>query len=62
MKRTIRTAVNNGRTRLIIFLLGDPQILKGAEGRQDGTSDPDRVFTLGRSNNLNLGEEEREKY
>ena len=49
--------MNDGRTRLVIFLLGDPQILKGTEGRQDGTSDPDRVFTLGRSNNLDLEEE-----
>jgi len=34
-------AMNNARTRLIILLLGAPEVLERAEGRQDGTTDPD---------------------
>merc|ERR1712186_7635 len=46
--------VDNGWAALIIFLLGDPHLLEGGEGRQDGSSDPDGVFPLRWSNNLDL--------
>merc|ERR1740124_545069 len=47
-------AVDNGWATLIILLLGEPHLLEGGEGRQDGTSDPDGVFPLWRSNDLDL--------
>merc|ERR1711931_364548 len=46
--------VDNGWAALIVFLLGDPHLLEGGKGRQDGSSDPDGVFPLRRSNNLDL--------
>ena len=46
--------MDNRRTRLIVFLLGDPHLLEGGERRQDGSTDPDRVFPLGRSDDLDL--------
>merc|ERR1711931_543664 len=46
--------VDNGWAALIVFLLGDPHLLEGGKGRQDGSSDPDRVFPLRGSNNLDL--------
>jgi hypothetical protein len=47
-------AVNNLRARLVVFLFADPHLLKRGEGRQDGATDPDRVFSLGRSNDLDF--------
>merc|ERR1719361_2303487 len=47
-------SVNNGWTAFIIFLFGDPHLLEGREGGQDGATDPYRVFPLRRSNNLDL--------
>ena len=47
-------AVHNCRTRLIIFLLGDPHLLEGGKRCQDGASNPDRIFTLWGSNDLDL--------
>ena len=46
--------VHNGWAGLVIFLLGDPHLLEGGEGSQDGASDPYRVFTLRGSNDLDL--------
>merc|ERR1712088_834488 len=46
--------VNNGWATLIVFLLGDPHLLEGGEGRQDGSSDPDGVFPFWGSNDLDL--------
>merc|ERR1712102_57316 len=46
--------VDNGWAALIVFLLGDPHLLEGGEGRQDGASDPDGVFPLRGSNDLDL--------
>merc|ERR1711978_559827 len=46
--------VNNGWAAFIIFLLGDPHLLEGGKGRQDGSSDPDGVFPLRGSNDLDL--------
>merc|ERR1719347_1563549 len=47
-------AVDNGWATFIILLLGDPHLLEGGEGGQDGSSDPDRVLPLWGSNNLDL--------
>merc|ERR1712113_503296 len=46
--------VDNGWAALIVFLLGDPHLLEGGEGRQDGATDPDGVFPLRWSNDLDL--------
>ena len=45
-------AVDNRRTTLIVLLLGDPHLLEGGEGGQDGTTDPDGVFSLGGCDDL----------
>merc|ERR1711893_51656 len=47
-------AVDNGWAALVVFLLGDPHLLEGGEGGKDGASDPDGVFPLWRSNDLDL--------
>jgi len=47
-------SVDNARTRLVVFLLGDPHSLEGGEGSEDGATDPDRVLTLRRSDDLDL--------
>merc|ERR1719320_2097083 len=47
-------AVDNGWAALIILLLGNPHLLKGGEGGQDGSSDPDGVLPLWWSNDLDL--------
>merc|ERR1711931_119781 len=46
--------VDNGWAALIVFLLSDPHLLEGGKGRQDGSSDPDGVFPLRGSNDLDL--------
>jgi len=46
--------VDNGWAGLVILLLGDPHLLEGGEGGQDGSSDPDRVLPLWWSNDLDL--------
>merc|ERR1712026_500159 len=46
--------VDNGGTALVVLLLGDPHLLEGGEGGQDGATDPDRVLPLRRSNDLDL--------
>merc|ERR1712173_525036 len=45
-------SVDNGRARLVILVLGNPHLFEGGEGSKDGSSNPDRVFPLRRSNNL----------
>ena len=45
-------AVHNGGACLIVFRLGDPHLLKGAEGSQDGATDPDAVLPLRWSDHL----------
>merc|ERR1739847_114639 len=47
-------AVDNAGASLIKLLLGDPHFLEGGEGSQDGATDPDGVFSLGRSDDLDL--------
>lgn len=44
--------MDNGWTCLIILLLADPHLLEGGQRGQDGAPNPDRVFTLRGSNNL----------
>merc|ERR1719486_493240 len=46
--------VDNGWAAFVVFLLGDPHLLEGGKGRQDGSSNPDRVFPLRGSNDLDL--------
>merc|ERR1719495_2175612 len=47
-------AVDNGGAALVVLLLGDPHLLEGGEGSEDGSSDPDRVLPLGGSDDLDL--------
>merc|ERR1712168_1254743 len=47
-------AVNNGGSTLVVLLLGDPHLLEGGEGRQDGATDPDGVLPLRGSDDLDL--------
>ena len=46
--------MDNGWAAFVVLLLGDPHLLEGGEGSQDGASDPDRVLSLGRSDDLDL--------
>ena len=46
--------MDNGGAALVVLLLGDPHLLEGGEGGQDGSSDPDGVLPLGRSDDLDL--------
>ena len=46
--------MNDRRPGFVIFFLGDPHLLESGEGGQDGASDPDGVFPLGRSDDLDL--------
>merc|ERR1711988_1377532 len=46
--------VDNGWAALVVLLLGDPHLLEGGQGRQDGSSDPDGVLPLRWSNDLDL--------
>merc|ERR1712176_119647 len=46
--------VDNGGAALVVLLLGDPHLLEGGEGSQDGTSDPDGVLPLRRGNDLDF--------
>merc|ERR1719300_25773 len=47
-------AGDDGWAALIVLLLGDPHLLEGGEGSKNGASDPDRVFPLWGSNDLDL--------
>merc|ERR1712055_549537 len=46
--------VHDGWATFIVLLLGDPHLLEGGEGRQDGSTDPDGVLPLRGSNDLDL--------
>ena len=46
--------MDDGWARLIVLLLGDPHLLEGGEGGQDGATDPYGVFPLGGSDDLDL--------
>merc|ERR1712094_114263 len=47
-------AVDDGRARLVVFGLGDPHLLEGGEGGEDGAANPHGVLALRRSNDLDL--------
>jgi len=47
-------AVDNARAGFIVFLLRDPHLLEGGQRGQDGSTDPDGVFTLRGSDDLDL--------
>jgi hypothetical protein len=47
-------SVDNSGAGLVVLLLGDPHLLEGGQGSQDGSSDPDGVFTLRGSDDLDL--------
>ena len=47
-------AVHDGWPRFIVLVSCDPHLLEGCQRCQDRSSDPDRVFTLRRSNDLDL--------
>merc|ERR1711939_948313 len=47
-------AVDDGWAALIVLLLGDPHLLEGGQGGEDGATDPYGVLPLGRSNDLDL--------
>jgi len=44
--------VDDGWAGLIVLLLADPHLLEGGQGGQDGATDPDGVFALRGSNDL----------
>merc|ERR1739842_46142 len=46
--------VDDGGAALVVLLLGDPHLLEGGQGGQDGASDPDGVLPLGGSDDLDL--------
>ena len=46
--------MDDSGTSLVVLLLGDPHLLEGGEGSQDGAADPDGVLPLGRSDDLDL--------
>eukprot|EP00916_Digyalum_oweni_P009767 GHVL01016466.1.p2 GENE.GHVL01016466.1~~GHVL01016466.1.p2 ORF type:complete len:158 (+),score=20.68 GHVL01016466.1:765-1238(+) len=47
-------AVDDGRAGLVVLLLGDPHLLEGGQGGEDGATDPYGVFALGGSDDLDL--------
>lgn len=47
--------VDNAGAGLVVLLLGDPHLLEGGQGSQDGATDPDGVLPLGRSDDLERG-------
>merc|ERR1719223_2273528 len=47
-------AVDNGGSALVVLLLGDPHLLEGGQGGQDGATDPYGVLPLWGSDDLDL--------
>jgi hypothetical protein len=47
-------SVDDGRSRLVVLLLTDPHLLEGTQTSENGASDPDRVLSLGRRDDLDL--------
>jgi len=47
-------AVDDGRAGLVVLLLADPHLLEGGQRGEDGASDPDGVFALWGSDDLDL--------
>ena len=54
IERLEALSVDDGWTRFVILGLGDPHLLEGGKGSKDGSSDPDRVLSLRRSDDLDL--------
>jgi hypothetical protein len=52
--RAIAASVDDGRAVLVIFFLGNPHVLRGAEASQDATANPGAVLALRGSNDLDL--------
>ena len=48
--------VDDGGASLIVLLLADPHLLESGQGGQDGAADPDGVFSLRGSDDLQGGE------
>ena len=46
--------MDDGWSGLVVLLFRDPHLLEGGQRGQDGTTDPDRVFTLWRGDDLDL--------
>ena len=46
--------MNDSGAKFVIFLFGDPHLLEGGEGGEDGAADPDRVLPLRGSDDLDL--------
>merc|ERR1719428_1611329 len=46
--------VGGARARFVVLLLGYPHLLEGGQRSQDGSSNPDGVFPLRRSDDLDL--------
>jgi len=53
------TAVNDTRARFVVLLLRAPEILEGAKRSQNGSTNPYRVLSLRRCNNLDLNRKEK---
>ena len=47
-------AVDDARAGLVVLLLGDPHLLEGGERGENGTTDPDGLFPLRGSDDLDL--------
>jgi len=47
-------SVDDGRSGLVVLLLGDPHLLEGGERSKDGATNPDGVLSLWWSDNLDL--------
>ena len=50
--RSEALSVHNLLPVLLVLLLGDPHVLEGGEGREDGPSDPDQELPLWRGDDL----------
>ena len=46
--------MDDSRAGFVVLLLGDPHLLEGGQRGQDGSTDPDGVFALGGSDDLDL--------
>mmetsp|Transcript_36969 Transcript_36969/g.86650 ORF Transcript_36969/g.86650 Transcript_36969/m.86650 type:complete len:383 (-) Transcript_36969:71-1219(-) len=54
MARSEALAVDDGGARLVVLALGDPHLLEGTQGRQDGAANPHGVLALWWGHNLDL--------
>ena len=46
LRRSEAPAVDDAGAGLVVLLLGDPHLLEGGQGGQDGAADPDRLLEL----------------